>query len=415
VHAADLHLDSPFKGIFERQTEIATRLKDATFDAYEKIIDLCIDEKVDALLVAGDIFDGVDHSLRAQLKFVEGLRRLDSESIRAFICHGNHDPINEWKARVPFPPNTFRFDADVGKESVFPGDPNRAVIYGISYPVRDVTENLVKRFPVAEPEGVSIGLVHANVGSNKNHPNYAPCTLEDLQRTKYDYWALGHVHTRDIMQNQSPVVVYPGNPQGRHSNETGARGVFLVDISDSKQVNLEFHAVDTVRWESLEVSIADLENVQDLLEAADSVVEDALNAAEGRDLVIRLTLTGRGSVHSALVNQSDVDDIQTQINETWARQQPFAYCERVINTTSSNINRAERLQAEDFVGDLLRLVDSFSDSPQLLEELSAELTPLYGNPRASKFLSDFKPTSDDLTAILKSAEDICMDMLLEGE
>jgi hypothetical protein len=163
------------------------------------------------------------------------------------------------------------------------------------------------------------------------------------------------------------------------------------------------------------VSSADLEIVQDLLEAADSVVEDALNAAEGRDLVIRLTLTGRGSVHSALVNQSDVDDIQTQINETWARQQPFAYCERVINTTSSNINRAERLQAEDFVGDLLRLVDSFSDSPQLLEELSAELTPLYGNPRASKFLSDFKPTSDDLTAILKSAEDICMDMLLEGE
>ena len=92
VHAADLHLDSPFKGLSDVQPEIAARLKNATFDAYQNIIDLCISERVDALLVAGDVFDGADRSLRAQLRFMDGLRRLHEAGIRAFICHGNHDP-----------------------------------------------------------------------------------------------------------------------------------------------------------------------------------------------------------------------------------------------------------------------------------------------------------------------------------
>ncbi|MCH7800735.1 MAG: DNA repair exonuclease, partial [Chloroflexi bacterium] len=136
VHAADLHLDSPFKGMSDVQPEIGARLRDATFDAYQKIIDLCISESVDALLVAGDVFDGADHSLRAQREFVDGLRRLDEASIRSFICHGNHDPLNGWEAKIPFPDKAFRFGADVEKVPVFPDDKDRAVIYGVSYPVR---------------------------------------------------------------------------------------------------------------------------------------------------------------------------------------------------------------------------------------------------------------------------------------
>jgi exonuclease SbcD len=415
VHAADLHLDSPFKGLSDVQPEIAAKLRDATFDAYENIIDLCISEKVDALLVAGDVFDGADRSLRAQLKFMDGLRRLDEADIRSFICHGNHDPLNGWEAKLPFPPGAVRFNADVEKVPVFPDDPDRAVVYGVSYPVRDVTDNLVLQFRAAGHERASIGLVHANVGSNTNHPNYAPCTLEDLERTKYDYWALGHVHTRDVMRDQNPAVVYPGNPQGRHPNETGARGVYLVDITDSREVNLEFRAVDTVRWESLEVGIADIENEQELVEAVDQAVIEARDAADGRDLVIRLTLTGRGPMHSSLVREGFAEDIKTQLNETWAGRRPFTYCERISDATSPHVDRDERLQAEDFVGDLLRLVDSLNDSPQLVEDLHSELEFLYGNSRASRYLGDLKPTTDELAAILKSAEDICMDMLLEGE
>ena len=415
VHAADLHLDSPFKGMSEVQSEIGERLRNATFDAYENIIDLCISEKVDALLVAGDVFDGADHSLRAQLKFVDGLRRLDEADIRSFICHGNHDPLDGWEANLPFPEGAVRFGPAVERVPVFPDDPNRAVVYGISYPEREVRHNLIPQFRTAGSERASIGLVHANVGSNTGHANYAPCTLEDLERTKFDYWALGHVHTRQVMREQSPTVVYPGNPQGRHPNETGARGVYLVDIADSGEVSLDFRTVDTVRWEPLEVGIADLENDQGLLEAVDHAVEDARDAADGRDLIIRLSLTGRGPTHASLVREGFVDDIKTQLNDTWAGQRPFTYCERVSNTTSPTVDRNERLKADDFVGDLLRLVDSFEDHPELLETLYSELEILYGNSRASRYLGELKPTPDELVVILKSAEDICIDMLLEGE
>ena len=415
VHAADLHLDSPFKGLSDVQPDIAARLRNATFDAYQNIIDLCISERVDALLVAGDVFDGADRSLSAQLSFMAGLRRLDQADIRSFICHGNHDPLNGWEANLPFPEGAVRFGPDVERVPVFPDDPDRAVVYGISYPEREVRHNLIPQFRTAGGERASIGLVHANVGSDTGHDPYAPCTLEDLERTKFDYWALGHVHTRDVLRAQSPAVVYPGNPQGRHPNETGARGVYLVDIADSGEVSLDFRAVDTVRWESLEVGIADLENEQELVEVVDRAVDDARDAADGRDLVIRLTLTGRGPMHASLVREGFVEDVQNQLNDTWSRRRPFTYCERISNATSPDVDRDERVQAEDFVGDLLRLVDSFEDEPQLLDGLYSELEPLYGNAKASRYLRDLKPTPDELVAILKSAEDICVDMLLEGE
>ncbi len=144
-------------------------------------------------------------------------------------------------------------------------------------------------------------------------------------------------------------------------------------------------------------------------------MEDARDAADGRDLVIRLTLTGRGPMHASLVREGFVEDIKAQLNDTWAGRRPFTYCERASNATSPHVDRDERLRAEDFVGDLLRLVDSFEKEPQLLQELYSELEPLYGNSRASRYLGDLKPTPDELASILQAAEDICLDMLLEGE
>ncbi|MCH8225243.1 MAG: DNA repair exonuclease, partial [Chloroflexi bacterium] len=113
VHAADLHLDSPFSGLRSIVPEIAQTLHQATFNAYDNIIDLCIREQVDALLVAGDIFDGADRSLRAQLKFADGLNRLEAANIRSFICHGNHDPLDGWEAKITLPGGCHRFGAEL--------------------------------------------------------------------------------------------------------------------------------------------------------------------------------------------------------------------------------------------------------------------------------------------------------------
>ena len=183
VHAADLHLDSPFVGIKAVAPDnVARALHDATFAAYENIIEFCIDERVDALLVAGDVSTTRPiGAFRAQLKFVEGLKRLDDAGIRSFVCHGNHDPLDGWEARLDYPPSCTRFLVEFEAVPVFEDEPERAVVHGISYPTRDVYDNLVPRLGKVDPNAFSIGLMHANVDGNRpEHAAYAPCSLADL-------------------------------------------------------------------------------------------------------------------------------------------------------------------------------------------------------------------------------------------
>ena len=296
VHAADLHLDSPFSGLRAiAPEEVSSTLRSATFDAYKNIVNLCIEERVDALLVAGDVYDGADRSLRAQLKFVEGLSRLHEAGIRSFICHGNHDPLDGWEARLDLPGGCVRFGPQVTGEPVFPKDPRRATVYGMSYPQSEVRENLSPCFRDLPDGGFRIGLLHANVGGNTDHDSYALCSVADLEETGIDYWALGHVHTRAVLRGENPAIVYPGNTQGRHPNELGERGVYLVEVDDSGRVELEFRAVDVVRWELRHVDIGGLSDQQRVLTAISEAAGSALEGAGGRPAVLRLVLNGRGS------------------------------------------------------------------------------------------------------------------------
>ncbi len=415
VHSADLHLDSPFQGLAAIQPDIAARLQRATFDAYDNIIALCIEEQVDALLVAGDVFDGADRSLRAQHRFVDGLKRLDDAGVRSFICHGNHDPLDGWEAKLDFPSGAVRFGPEAEGAPVFPDEPDRAVVYGMSYPVRDVRENLIPRFGKPGGERFSIGLVHANVGTNTGHEAYAPCALGDLEAAGFDYWALGHVHTREVLRQANPTVVYPGNPQGRHPNERDARGVYLVEVADSGAVRAVFHPVDVVRWTSLEVRIDAAVDYQDLEDRLDGEIGEVRQAADGRDLILRLTLSGRGPVHADLVRPGLLDDLRSHLNQSWSTRRPFAYIERVTDSTSASVDREERKQAEDFIGDLLRLVDEHRRDPAKAEDLGTELEPLFASARASKYLRDAAPSTEQVIGLLAAAEGVCLDMLLGDE
>jgi exonuclease SbcD len=416
VHAADLHLDSPFKGIRDlAPQQVAETLCRATFDAYEKIIGLCIRERVDALLVAGDIFDSADRSLRAQLRFVDGLARLESAGIRSFICHGNHDPLNGWEARLALPSGCHRFAGEVAGAVVFSEEPERAVVYGISYPQREVRENLVSRFTNIQPGGFTIGLLHANVDSNPDHDSYSPCTMDDLMRPPIDYWALGHVHSRQVLRQHHPAIVYPGNPQGRHPNETGARGVYLVDVSDSGEIALRFEAVDIVRWELLEVDIRNLETEQELLDAIGQKVAACSEATEGRPVVFRLVLGGRGALHRSLVHPGAVGDILEQINGAWAAQSPWAWCERVQLATALPLDREQILLREDFVGDLSRLCGELQSDAKALSELQQTLRELYHHHNAGQYLRGYLPENDELCALIAAAREECLTALVEED
>ena len=421
VHAADLHLDSPFRGIRSEAPEyVADSLRRATFDAYENIIALCLRESVDALLVAGDIYDGADRSLRAQLKFVDGLNRLDGAGIRSFICHGNHDPLDGWEARLSLPPGCVRFGPEVTGEPVFADEPERATVYGVSYPTREVRENLTPLFTQASLDGgFGIGLLHANVGGNSNHDSYAPCSVTDLAETGLDYWALGHVHTRQVLRQERPTVVYPGNPQGRHPLETGERGVYLVEVDDYGAVSLDFRPVDVVRWETLEVGIAALEAEQELIDAIDSAAASCAEYAGGRSVVFRLTLSGRGPLHLWLRSAGTLEELRERVNEQYAPStssgQAWLWCERIQADTASPVDREQVALREDFAGDLARLGSELRGDPAALGELRDALRSLYANSNAAPYLRNHLPSDEELLELLAAAEDECLASLVHEE
>ena len=418
VHAADLHLDSPFVGIRSMENMddgIASVLAEATFRAYDNIIDLCIRERVDALFVAGDVFDGADRSLKAQRKFGAGLLRLDEAGIRSFVCHGNHDPLDGWESRLDLPPSCHRFGPQVEHVPVFPEAPDSVVVHGISYPQREVRENLIPAFEKAGPGPFNIGLIHANVDNNTAHDPYAPCSLSDLVETGYDYWALGHVHTRQILRKSDPAVVYPGNPQGRHVNESGARGVYVVDVTDTRDVHMEFRPVDVVRWGSAEISIAELETEQQLLDAIDDRLAALQSEADDRHLVVRLSLAGSGGLHSTLMRPDFTEHLLEDVNLRWKSRSPFIWCERIEHSTTPIFDREKRALGSDFVADLLRLSDAVRVDQTALGEMNGILDELYSGGNSGRYLRGNAPTMEEMNELVAEAEALCLAELMEEE
>lgn len=411
VHTADLHLDSPFRGIQEGAPDhVARRLVQATFEAYERVIDVCIEREVEALLVAGDIYDGADRSLRAQLAFVDGLKRLDAVGIRSFVCHGNHDPLNGWQARLRFPASCHQFGGEVAAVPFDPADPERGTVVGVSYPTQKVLENLAPAFGRVPRQGFSIGLLHCNVGNNPEHAAYAPCTLDDLRTAGIDYWALGHVHTRQVLSEHRPTVVYPGNTQGRHPNETGPRGVYVVEAHEAGAPQLEFVATAAVRWETLAVDIAGFEAEQRLLDVIEAGVGELAGAAR-EDVVYRLKLTGRGPLHEAVRRADFGETVRERLNQTWAEGERFAWCERVEVATAPALDREALRTGADFVADLLRLFDETRAQGADPPWAAGALAPLYGNPRFLRALGEDKDARPAIAELLEAAEEICLEEL----
>ena len=413
VHSADLHLDSPFKGIRETEPRVADVLRRATFESYGRVIDLCIDRRVDALLVAGDVFDGVDRSLAAQIQFVRGLERLHDAGIRAFICHGNHDPLDGWWARLKMPASAHQFREHAEAVSVDPQSSTGPVVCGISYPTREIRSSLLPGFPVPEPGRVTIGMLHASVGISTGHEVYAPCTVEELAATSYDYWALGHVHTRAILRDASPMVVYPGNTQGRHPNERGPRGVYLVEVDDHGAMSPEFVATDSVRWERVDLRIDGIEDDGALFGRLEALVDDLVTRADDRHLVYRVRLEGRGSVHESLARSGSIENFISQLNQVWGSREPFAFCGGILNETRSRLDRAALAESRDFIGDFLALSDAASADETLVAELRQELAPLYDNARARRYLGNRLPATDDMRDLVAAAEDAALGLLID--
>tara|TARA_B100000809_G_scaffold86083_1_gene84512 strand:+ start:2507 stop:3787 length:1281 start_codon:yes stop_codon:yes gene_type:complete len=417
IHAADLHLDSPFKGLKETNQTIGDRLRRATFNAYTTLIDLCIEKEVDCLVVAGDVFDGADKSLEGQLRFVDGLKRLEQHDIRVFICHGNHDPLDSWRARLSFPDNVHRFMSDTECVKIADDGVPPYAVCGISYPTQEVKRSLLGTFPKRDWPEFTIGLLHASVGAADGHQSYAPCSVKELTRLGYDYWALGHVHTREILQDSDPWIGYPGNSQGRSPRETGARGVYVVEVGDNKQIKTDFVPVHAVRWEQRDVSIDGLETVEQLDERIHASVDEISEEAGDRSVVYRIHLVGRGRVHHNLATPDSAQELARRLNDEGRDDhEPFLWCAGIKTTTASEINLDQLRKGNDAVGDFLKLKEEFAQDTTLPEQLEPELSKLFKARIAKPHLQELEGALlNDAQTLLKKAEITALDLLVEED
>ena len=412
VHAADLHLDSPFEGIRAADPSIADHLRDATFKAFEQIIDLCIEKQVGFILIAGDVYDGADRSLRAQLKFRDGLARLAEEGIQSFVVHGNHDPLSGWSAGLEWPEEVHIFSGDTIEDiPVQNNGETLCHIYGISYPVADVRRNLALEFQRSDDGPFAIGLLHCNVGSDTGHEPYAPCSLDDLVKGGMDYWALGHVHNRRILRDEAPMVVYPGNPQGRNPRETGPRGCYLVEVNEEGLPNVTFFRCNAVQWAKEILDITTLADEEALINGLDECVATMRDEDPSRSTVLQITLTGSGPLHHTLKQAGVIEDLLERLQEDI--NPPFVWVERLTVSTKPVIDLGARSQDEDFVGNLLRLVNSIRNDQEKLEDLSRHLEDLYSSPRGRRTLK--RPDITTLQRWLDEAAMRCLEHLTENE
>jgi len=412
VHAADLHLDSPFAGLSQLDPEIASLCREATFDAFKNIVQLCLDRNVDFLLIAGDVYDSATRSLRAQLAFRMGLEQLDEAGIQSYVVHGNHDPVGDWSSTLKWPDSAHVFPGDVVASVTHECRSGlRVMIHGRSYLHRDVWENLAKEFKRAPDGDFQIGLLHCNVGSETGHEPYAPCSVDDLIASGLDYWALGHVHARNVLMDNSPAVVYPGNPQGRHVKEPGPRGCYLVQVAGDGHVALEFVATDRVRWFDRHLDASGVDTEQALLDELESMLESCGQDGEGRPVLVRIAVTGRTGLHSVLARSGYIEDLVSQLRGSGSGSDPFVWTTSLSDRTRSDIDISTRREAKDLLGDLLRLTDELRSDENRLTELENVLNPVLEDRRLRKLLST--PSKDELRSLLDDAEAVCLDRLLD--
>jgi DNA repair protein SbcD/Mre11 len=411
IHCSDLHIDSPFKGLASQVPSLIEHLRESTFRSFNNIVKLAVEEKVDAVLIAGDIFDGTDQSLQAQLKFRRGLLELSQKGIPSFIVHGNHDPSNSWSHTLDWPEGTNIFPGNkVEHIPVTQDGQTLAWIYGISYPQREVNENLALKFKKDHEHGFAIGLLHANVGQQPGHDNYAPCSLQDLMSRDFDYWALGHVHEFKILNENNPCVVYSGNTQARHLKETGPKGCCLVTLNSEAPASIRFVPTDVVSYRFIKVDISSTSSISDVLRIIQTQVEELTKESSTHEgLVIRLVLTGRTIIHNELQSSGAIKALEEEIHVFFEGHSPWVLVD-LSTQTAGNYDIESLKEGKDFVADLVSLCND-SENNYLQSKIKEAMKPVFESWAGRKYLV----VEEDIEDITKKARNLALDQLVSRQ
>ncbi len=391
IHCADIHLDSPLRGLIRHAEAPVAEIRAASRRAFENLIELCIRERADFLIIAGDLYDGPmrggSGDFNSVLYFAGQMTRLQKAGIPVFLVRGNHDPA-DWSGKgTPLPDSVHEFSAN--RPETVTLENLGVALHGQSYGKKAVTDNLAATYPAPRPGLFNIGILHTALDGREGHDRYAPCTEGELAAKGYDYWALGHVHLWERLTVERTPILFPGTVQGRHIRETGAKGCALVRVDESGAVDIRQVPLDVLRWADLTIDATDAIDEEQVLDRLQTVLERALPAADGRLLAVRLTFTGRCPAHEALVRTPAAFRQAAELL-AWNIGEGTIWVERV-NTDTRTATPLPRTGGEK------------NDALAILAEIRAEWNA--DEKRLDDLLESFKPLRKFLPATLQEGTD----------
>lgn len=395
LHTADLHLDSPLRSLAMKDDRLAARVRSASRQALEMMVQFCIDTDVSAFLIAGDLYDGQERSAKTAAYLVGQMQRLAEAGVRVFYIKGNHDAENPIAGEIALPPNVHVFDGR--GETVQLGD-HPVYIHGVSFRERHAPESLLPKYPSPEPSAVNIAMMHTSLTGAEGHDLYAPCSVADLAGAGFDYWALGHVHKRQV-HSQNPWIVMPGMPQGRDIGEAGPKTASLLTIENGK-IDVSEVETSVVAFRSCDCDLSGVESHEDIRNA----LRKSLRAQAGRGpAILRLRLTGQTSLAWQIRQLSDAwreeaDSIAEGIGTLW------------LEKMSVDALPLRETASGDAVEEVQQMMTEIAAEPGFLETMTAELEQILALLPAER-RRELAPDEGAQDRLLRElAEDAVLDM-----
>lgn len=368
LHAADVHLDAPLRGLSRYPGAPLAEVRASTRRAFTGLIDLALEEEVAFVAIAGDLFDGASRDFQTALFLNAEAVRLRDSQIPLLIVSGNHDAQTVLTKQLGLPENVTTFSTR--KPETYVLENVGVAIHGQGFARREVFDNLAAGFPTAIDGYVNVGVLHTSVTGRPGHEGYAPCTVEELCGKGYDYWALGHVHTREVV-SRDPWIVFSGCTQGRHIRETNAGGASLVTVEDGAVASVDHAALDVLRWALLKVDAAGLSE-DTMFDRVRQAVVDAVAEADDRLLAVRVVLLGETPGHRALIADNDrfLNEVRSIVTDVASGQ---AWLEQLKIATEAPTDVARLVARDDAIGGLLRAIRSTRTDDDALAAIASEL------------------------------------------
>jgi len=371
IHTADLHLDSPLRGLSAYHDAPAERLRTATRDAFQNLVTQAIDEQVDFMVVAGDVYDGDWKDFNTGLFFVRQMGRLRHAGIPVYLLYGNHDADSEMTRGLELPDNVHVFSSR--KAETYRIEHKKVALHGRSFKVAATTENLLPSYPEPVAGWLNIGVLHTALEGNAEHAKYAPCSVAELQAKGYQYWALGHVHEHWMLRGDV-TIAYSGNLQGRHIRELGSRGALLVTAEDGEITEVDRLEVDVLRWHALDVDISTVGDRRGAIRAAGLGLERTLDSTPSHlPLAVRVLFKGRSAAHAELV--ADEEQLRQEvIAQAVALDADRLWIEKV-RVASEALDTDQMSSTDDTEGALAELAGlalAAKDDPEFVQSMQAD-------------------------------------------